>query len=116
MIIHIHRVLGFIDRVVHEFFRMERDETRGLYIYKNYFWGHWGRRCAIIDKNGRVTNLGYSWTARHHYDEKGILQSRLLMRRWAGPTDRVLYGHAADKAWSNDSRSQVSMTGGFEES
>lgn len=56
----VQRVLARVDRVVHEFFRMQRDETRGLHIHKNYFWGHWGRRCAIVDKDGRVTNLGYS--------------------------------------------------------
>lgn len=109
----IQRFLAAIDRFVHEFFRMERDETRGLYHYKNYFWGRLGRRCAILNKEGRVIHLGYSWTVQHHFNNNGVLLSRLTMKHLASPTDRVLYGQAADNAWNNDERSRMPLTGGF---
>lgn len=110
----VQRFLARVDQFVHEFFKMQRDETHGLYIYKNYPWGHWGRRCAIIDQNGRVIRLGYSWTVRHEYDTQGVLVSRLRMKQLAGPTDKVLYGRAADQAWDRDQYSRVPLTGGFD--
>lgn len=113
MVTRFQKVLAVVDRFVHEFFRMQRDETHGLHIHKYYRWGHWGRRCAIVNKDGRVINLGYSWTVRHHLNEKGELISRLPMRLWAEPTDRVLYGRAADEAWRKDPSSQVSFDGVF---
>ena len=107
------RVLAVIDRFVHEFFKMQRSESRGLYLDKDYPWGYSGRRCAIVNKEGRVTNLGYSFTVRHRSNEKGELISRLPMRKWAGPTDKVIYGREADEAWKKDRNSQISLEGGF---
>lgn len=89
----LQRLLAAIDRIVHEFFQMSRSENPfGEGTYKTYYWGMWGRRCAIVDRNGEVTYLGYSWMVHHHYNKDGKLVRRCAMPKLAEAEDTVLYG------------------------
>ncbi len=63
--------------------------------YEQNFYTGWGRRMAIVTKDGEVRVLGGSWWVVHHYDGQGNLLSRIRMRDTLKEGEQIIYGDRA---------------------
>ena len=63
--------------------------------YEYSFLSGYGRRFAIVDKEGNIRAMGRSWWVNHWYDERGNLLSRTRQIRDLEPGDRLIFGEPA---------------------